>query len=259
MACWPRTGHDGRSGRASKHAGWERGRGRAGFDGISRRSGGRTARTRRVALTAAISAAAALTGAVSSPLMSANAAQEHPHHAPGKTPKNVIFINGDGMSAAHREAARLYLQGLDGKLQMDRLPQSGNLTTDSRDPKTYVTDSAAAATAWATGHKTYNGAISVDVDKNPLETLGMQATRRHPRWRGGLVAPRRRRRLLPRPPGRGPERGQQGNQGEPRRGGQAAWLRLRHLCGRAEPHPLAQDPRTVRERGDVPAATRGPG
>lgn len=38
-----------------------------------------------------------------------------------------------------------------------------------------MTDSAAAATAWATGEKTYNGAISVDVDGNPLATLGQQA------------------------------------------------------------------------------------
>src|SRR3954454_23313422 len=129
-------------------------------------------------------AAAAVTGAVLSPLVSADAAQEHHQHNAGKSPKSVIFINGDGMSAAHREAARLYLQGLDGKLRMDRLPESGNLTTDSRDPKTYVTDSAAAATAWATGHKTYNGAISVDVNRNPLPTLGMQAKKagKAPAW-----------------------------------------------------------------------------
>jgi alkaline phosphatase len=47
--------------------------------------------------------------------------------------------------------------------------------TDSRDPATFVTDSDAAATAWATGQKTYNGAISVDVNKNPLQDLGTQA------------------------------------------------------------------------------------
>ncbi|MEV7992139.1 alkaline phosphatase [Streptomyces sp. NPDC086077] len=43
------------------------------------------------------------------------------------------------------------------------------------DPKAVVTDSAAAASAWATGEKTYNGAISVDVDGNPLAALGRQA------------------------------------------------------------------------------------
>ncbi|NEA69548.1 alkaline phosphatase [Streptomyces sp. SID13588] len=89
--------------------------------------------------------------------------------------KNVIFINGDGMGAAAREAARLHLAGLDGQLAMDKLTASGQLTTTPHDPKSVVTDSAAAATAWATGEKTYNGAISVDVDGNPLATLGQQA------------------------------------------------------------------------------------
>ncbi|TQS41402.1 alkaline phosphatase [Cryptosporangium phraense] len=89
--------------------------------------------------------------------------------------KSVIFINGDGMSAAHREAARLAMTGLDGRLAMDSLPYSGQLSTSPHDPKTAITDSAAAATAWATGQKTYNGAISVDVNKKPLATLGEQA------------------------------------------------------------------------------------
>jgi alkaline phosphatase len=94
---------------------------------------------------------------------------------PAPAPRSVIFVNGDGMAAAQREAGRLALAGLDGDLEMDKLPEAGLLTTDSRDPATLVTDSAAAATAWATGQKTYNGAISVDVNKNPLPTLGQQA------------------------------------------------------------------------------------
>jgi alkaline phosphatase len=91
--------------------------------------------------------------------------------------RNVIFINGDGMGAAHREAARLDQEGLDGQLAMDSLPATGLQTTDPRDPQATITDSAAAATAWATGQKTYNGAISVDVNKNPLLTLGAEAER----------------------------------------------------------------------------------
>ena len=89
--------------------------------------------------------------------------------------RNVIFVNGDGMAAAHREAARLDQAGFDGDLVLDSLPVTGLQTTDPRDPAATVTDSAAAATAWATGQKTYNGAISVDVDKNPLLTLGAEA------------------------------------------------------------------------------------
>jgi alkaline phosphatase len=79
------------------------------------------------------------------------------------------------MAAAHREAGRLSVAGLDSRLEMDSLPVSGSLTTDSRDPKTLVTDSAAGATAWATGQKTYNGAISVDLDRRPLPILGAAA------------------------------------------------------------------------------------
>ena len=123
--------------------------------------------------TVALAAVAVAAGATFSPLGGATAAPAAAT-ATGHA-KNVIFINGDGMAAAQREAARLSQVGLDGRLAMDRLPVSGQLTTDSRDPKTVVTDSAAAATAWATGQKTYNGAISVDLQGNPLPTLGQQA------------------------------------------------------------------------------------
>lgn len=89
--------------------------------------------------------------------------------------RSVIFISGDGMGAAHREAARLGLAGYDSDLVMNQLPVSGSLTTGPRDPEAMITDSAAAATAWATGEKTVNGAVAVDVDGNPLPTIGQQA------------------------------------------------------------------------------------
>jgi alkaline phosphatase len=89
--------------------------------------------------------------------------------------RSVIFINGDGMAAAQREAARLDQVGLNGELGMDSLPVSGLQTTDSADPAATITDSAAAASAWATGQKTYNGAISVDLAGNPLPVLGAEA------------------------------------------------------------------------------------
>ncbi|GAB3399103.1 alkaline phosphatase [Flindersiella endophytica] len=91
--------------------------------------------------------------------------------------KSVIFVNGDGMAAPHREAARLHYTGLDGRLVMDQLPVGGLLSTEPRDPGNIVTDSAAGASAWATGQKTYNGAISVDVNGNPLPVIGGQAKR----------------------------------------------------------------------------------
>ena len=42
----------------------------------------------------------------------------------------------------------------------------GTNRTNPNDPKENVTDSAAGGTAFATGHKTYNGAISVDNNKS---------------------------------------------------------------------------------------------
>jgi alkaline phosphatase len=45
--------------------------------------------------------------------------------------------------------------------------------TDNR-----VTDSAASATAYATGHKTYNGAIGVDTERRPLATVLQGAKQR---------------------------------------------------------------------------------
>ncbi|KUL28795.1 alkaline phosphatase [Actinoplanes awajinensis subsp. mycoplanecinus] len=98
-----------------------------------------------------------------------------PHGSGRPAVRNVIFINGDGMAAAHREAARLYYAGLDGQLTMDTFPSSGQLTTSPDDPEDVVTDSAAGASAWATGVRTYNGAISVDPAGKALPTLGAQA------------------------------------------------------------------------------------
>jgi alkaline phosphatase len=94
---------------------------------------------------------------------------------PGARARSVILVVGDGMGAAHREAARLALSGNGEPLGMDRLPVLGLQTTDPVDPEDAVTDSAAAATAWATGSKTVNGTVSVDADGDPLLPLGVEA------------------------------------------------------------------------------------
>jgi alkaline phosphatase len=88
-----------------------------------------------------------------------------------RSAKNVIFIQGDGMGIAHREFIRLATKGHDGELAMDSLRYSGWTHTDPDDPEQAVTDSAAAATALASGVKTYNGAVGVDVDQRPVPTL----------------------------------------------------------------------------------------
>ncbi|WP_238402594.1 alkaline phosphatase [Cellulomonas sp. H30R-01] len=88
-----------------------------------------------------------------------------------RTAKNVVLVVGDGLSIAAREAIRLSTVGKDGETAMDSLRYAGWTHTDSLDPEEAVTDSAAAASAFATGVRTYNGAVSVDVDGNPVRTL----------------------------------------------------------------------------------------
>ena len=85
--------------------------------------------------------------------------------------KNVIFMMGDGMGPAHRDAIQLATVGPYDRLAMDRLPTEGMVGTNSADPETFVTDSAAAATSLATGVKTYNGAIGVDVNGNEVPNI----------------------------------------------------------------------------------------
>ena len=89
--------------------------------------------------------------------------------------RNVILFVGDGMGPAQRNAARLAGVGTAGNLVMDSLPYAGLARTASADPETFTTDSAAAATSLATGVKTHNGAIGMDVDNKPVPTLVEQA------------------------------------------------------------------------------------
>jgi alkaline phosphatase len=80
-------------------------------------------------------------------------------------PKNMILFIGDGMGVAQITAAKI----VQGELTLERFSVMGLVTTDSEN--SLITDSAAAATALAAGHKTDNGAIAVAPDKKPLKTL----------------------------------------------------------------------------------------
>jgi len=91
--------------------------------------------------------------------------------------RNVIFIQGDGLGLSHRELIRLATVGKDGELAMDGLEYAGWTTTDSADPEDAVTDSAAGATAFASGVRTSNGAVGVDADGNRAPTLLEHARR----------------------------------------------------------------------------------
>lgn len=84
---------------------------------------------------------------------------------PSPSPRNVILLIGDGMGDGQRQAARWYSGGLNGRLTLDGLPIQGWCMTRSADSP--VTDSAAAATAMASGVKTNNGVLGM--------TPGLQA------------------------------------------------------------------------------------
>ncbi|MBO7299639.1 MAG: alkaline phosphatase [Kiritimatiellae bacterium] len=75
----------------------------------------------------------------------------------GAKPKNIILLIGDGMGSGAFNATSLYIHGENGKLFMEQLPVKGMLKT--RSLNSGVTDSAAAATAMATGNKVNNGNI----------------------------------------------------------------------------------------------------
>ncbi|MBN9235419.1 MULTISPECIES: alkaline phosphatase [Phyllobacteriaceae] len=90
--------------------------------------------------------------------------------------KNVILLIGDGMGDSEITVARNYAEGASGFFKgIDALPVTGQYTHYALDKKTgkpdYVTDSAASGTAWASGVKTYNNAVGVDIHEKPHKTL----------------------------------------------------------------------------------------
>jgi alkaline phosphatase len=100
---------------------------------------------------------------------------------PGRA-RNVILFLGDGMGDSEITIARNYAKGAAGRLALDSLPLTGAYTTyavtkGDASKIDYVTDSAASGTGWATGIKTYNGAISVDVNGKPVPTILENAKR----------------------------------------------------------------------------------
>lgn len=90
--------------------------------------------------------------------------------------RNVILLIGDGMGDSEITIARNYAEGAGGYFKgIDALPFTGQYTHYSLHRETgkpdYVADSAASATAWASGVKSYNGAIGVDIHAKPHPTL----------------------------------------------------------------------------------------
>lgn len=97
--------------------------------------------------------------------------------ADAATARNVILLVGDGMGESH-VAARFFCAGRDGRLAMETMPHFTQVHTFMNNG--VVTDSAAAATALATGVLTDRGVIGLDPSSRPLleRSLLMLAKRR---------------------------------------------------------------------------------
>jgi alkaline phosphatase len=102
--------------------------------------------------------------------------------------KNVILFIGDGMSVAHRTAARILSKGISegkyrGQLAMDTMPHMAIVGTSGVD--SVITDSANSMSAYTTGHKSSVNAMGVYADRTAdtlddpkVETLTSLAKRR---------------------------------------------------------------------------------
>ncbi|MCL5966115.1 MAG: alkaline phosphatase, partial [Deltaproteobacteria bacterium] len=99
--------------------------------------------------------------ALASPGFSSDRSSENRHEV-----KNIIFMVPDGMGLADVTAARIYKNGIDGApLHFETLEHIGYQRTYSANST--VTDSAAAASAWACGEKFNNGEICLHADGRP--------------------------------------------------------------------------------------------
>ncbi|MEG0647757.1 MAG: alkaline phosphatase, partial [Bacteroides sp.] len=92
--------------------------------------------------------------------------------------KYVFYFIGDGMGVNQVNGTEMYLAEKQGRIGTESLlftqfPVASMATTFSATNS--VTDSSAAGTALATGHKTYNGAIGLDDQKNKITTVAEQA------------------------------------------------------------------------------------
>lgn len=95
--------------------------------------------------------------------------------------KNIIFLIGDGMGIGQISAGT-YANG--NKTHLEKFPVVGLHKPHSSN--NLITDSAAAATSFACGVKTFNKAIGVDSDSVAVETILEEAEKKN--LKTGLVA-----------------------------------------------------------------------
>jgi alkaline phosphatase len=89
-------------------------------------------------------------------------------------PKNIIMVIGDGMGPAYTTAYRYFSDNPNTEMIEETVFDrhlKGFSSTYPAAISGVVTDSAASATALATGVKSYNGAIGVDVNKKSVQSV----------------------------------------------------------------------------------------
>lgn len=89
-----------------------------------------------------------------------------PDKAITKAPKNVILLISDGTGLSQISAAYYYKNT---PQNYSRFEHTGLITTHSS--REDITDSAASGTAFASGEKTYNGAVGVLEDSTKVENI----------------------------------------------------------------------------------------
>ncbi|MEH7010017.1 alkaline phosphatase [Neobacillus niacini] len=91
-----------------------------------------------------------------------------------KKVKNIILLIGDGMGFSYTTGLRYFNHdsrlGLMNPTLFDQY-FVGTQSTYSLDAKSNITDSAAAGTALATGYKTYNGALGLNIEKQTVPSI----------------------------------------------------------------------------------------
>ncbi|NND63953.1 MAG: alkaline phosphatase [Flavobacteriaceae bacterium] len=96
-------------------------------------------------------------------------------------PKNIILLIADGTGLSQISALQFYSEA---PVNYDRFPVVGLIKTSSSSE--LVTDSAAGATAFASGIKTFNGAVGVAQDSTAVITIAEEVSKIG--WDTGLIA-----------------------------------------------------------------------
>lgn len=110
-----------------------------------------------------------------------------------KRPRGVVFMVSDGMSPGVLTLAQAYseLSRKRGTCWWDLMSRvrTANGLMDTASASSLVTDSAAASSAWGSGHRVANGSINVNRDGKALEPIAaiLKSLKRQPPVRIGLV------------------------------------------------------------------------